>query len=133
MPEGLQIYNLKRLFYKLNPEADFDDVDLDALDPEATFPENIGFIKEENRRFRWDIPRGKETQVRDLRIWTPHVSSSLMIWTTSVPIKRQNMRIVRKNKAGSKRIYKKTYGRIQVTVDKEWIGREAKIIVRIPR
>jgi hypothetical protein len=133
MPEGLQIYNLKRLFYKLNPGGNFEDIDLDLIDPTASFPENLEIIKGENWRYRWEIKkRKKKARVKNIIHWKHRCPNGTHYYTSSVPIKQHAMTIKQKNSKGRTKEYKKLYGRIQVIVDKKWIGRDAKIIVRIP-
>ncbi len=130
----LQIRMLKERFERLNPNANFDDIDLDLLDNENTLPENRQLLLEAYPQYKWEIPINRNEPVRDLHFWKKHVAGSLEIYTTSVRIKAHPVHPRRKSRSGStvRKYPEKLYGRIQVTADKKWIGHQAKIIVRIP-
>jgi len=136
MPYGLQVWSLKRLFNKLNPKGDFDDIDLDYIDPTAQFFENVKVIKEAHPRYRWVIPREKKkAPIKDRIHWKRRCvkSMNMDIYTLRVPIQWHTVKKKCKSKNElSTWTWKKRYGRIQVIVDEKWIGEEATIIVRIP-
>jgi len=143
MPRNLQIRMFTHSFLKANrnyadPEAELDRIEpWDYVSPDESYRENLETLKKYLHQYRWEIPKKKKkkTSTRDLRFWDKRGTDSLEVFTTSVTIKRHEVHTKRKNKSGNTiRKYKKLYGRIQLTVpDKAWIGREAKIIVRIPK
>ena len=54
MPLGLQKYTITKIFNKLNPDEEPDDLDWDNLDKGATFHENLNNMKNGHPRFNWE-------------------------------------------------------------------------------
>ena len=136
MPIGFQIWNIKRLFEAANAGLSSDYIDFDLIDNEASYSENLEIIKEGHPQFRWKAPKEmKKSPAKEKIHWIKHSTDSYVVYMAKVPIKSHIIkRKVRSKRIGeTKYVWHKHYGRIQVVVDKEWIGEDATVIVRMPQ
>jgi len=152
MPLGLQKYTIKKVFLKWNPDGEPDNLDWDALEKGATFGENLENMKSMHPEYIWDDllwrkwkyeEQAREEQAKhDLEKvlsdagvsedsvesfsknadtgWQVERTELGETYSTVVEIKRHTA--VAKGK-------KYAYGRIQITVDPEWVGLKATISV----
>ena len=56
MPLGLQKHTILKVFNRLNPDAEPDDLDWDHLDGKCSFAENLWNMKQGHPRYVWDEP-----------------------------------------------------------------------------
>lgn len=117
MPIGLQKYNLKRIFEKLNPWATFEDISLDFLDPKSNYNENLENAQDVEPDYRWVMP--SEKRKRDY----PHFQD--MEDSEGNPYLEIRVRVKPHPVKAKGKEYQR--GRIQVTTDKSWIGTTAII------
>ena len=127
MPIPLQIFNLKRRFLSANavlddPHAEMDEIDWKAIDSTLRFSENLHLFEQNYPQYNWRIQK-KEKSLRDEWQVREASGSKYLVYSTKVAIKPHKVKA--KNKSY-------LHGRIQLTVDRKWIDRKAKIIVRIP-
>jgi len=123
MPINLQICTLKRIFLRANrhlkdPSAEMYNIGWETLDSTLGLDENIQSFEEEYPQYLWRVPNREVKQE-----WEEEFDSegNSIGFTKRVEVKP--------NKVKSKgKFY--VVGRIQVTTDKKWIGRMAKILVR---
>jgi hypothetical protein len=126
MPINLQIRTFKRIFLKANthyeddPSAEMDNIDWEkALDSTLGFEENLQNLEQEYPQYLWRVPKRNPKKAK--QEWRKDLRKGHTIYTKKVEIKSQKV----KTKG---RVY--VVGRIQVTTDKKWVGRMAKILVR---
>jgi hypothetical protein len=123
MSLGLQVRILQKFFKKFNPELDFETyVDLDLLDNLATYRDNLEIVKKYHLKIIWELPR-KEEMPKEAVEHNIEQKGKFTVQSYKVRIKKQAVK-------AKGRIY--VCGRIQLTVDKELIGRRAKITVIVP-
>jgi hypothetical protein len=130
MPKSLQIHNFKRAFLRANsylkdPYAEMDNIDWEGiLDSTYHFEENIRNLEEAYPQYRWKVPEKRKELERIRPEWKKFaVRDDFDVYTTKVEIKPHKVK-------AKHRAY--LHGRIQVTVDRKWIGRKATVSVRIP-
>jgi len=125
MPINLQICNLKRIFLRENrhlkdPSAEMYNIDWEAtVDSTLGLDENIQSFEQEYPQYLWRVPIGNPRKAK--QEWRKLMRKDCIIYTKKVEIKSQKVK-------AKGRVY--VVGRIQVTTDKKWIGRKAKILVR---
>jgi len=130
MPVSLQIHNLKRVFVRANPYledpyAEMDNIDwVEILDKTLHFDENLHNFEEEYPQYRWRVPKKKKSPEKTRHEWKKvAVRNKINVYTTKVEIKPHKVK-------AKNRTY--LHGRIQVSVDKKWIGCRATISVGVP-
>jgi hypothetical protein len=129
MPLKLQIYTLMKIFCKANehygdPIAEMDNIDwLAYIQDDLNFQENLETFERNYPDYLWSIPK---TQKEKKQMWhkefDPKTNSYIYTMNTKIKPHETNSK---------SKTYK--HGRIQVTVNKKWIGYKAKISVRIPK
>lgn len=152
MPLGLQKYNIKRIFNRLNPNEEPDNLDWDVLDSECCFSENRDNMKRGNPQYKWDplehIIRKAEAQEKAynerLRMdagLDPEYSeenseesfskknpdTNWQVEQTDLGETHSTIVEIKPHTAGKGKKYH--YGRIQLIVDPSWVGFKAKITV----
>ena len=130
MPIPLQIYNFKRVFLKANPYledpyAEMYNIDWKGiLDNTLHFMENVRNLEEEYPQYRWRVPKKNKAPEKTQHDWKKFgVRGNFVVYTTKAEIKPHKVK-------AKHRTY--LHGRIQVTVDRKWIGRKAMVSVRVP-
>jgi len=130
MPKSLQIRNFKRVFLRANPYledpyAEMENIDWEGIvDDTLRFGENMENLEEEYPRYRWRVPRKNKAPEKARHEWKKiAVRDDFDVYTTKVEIKPHKVK-------AKHRTY--LHGRIQVTVNRKWIGRKATVSVCIP-
>lgn len=136
MPIALQIYTFKRIFLSTNlgnPRAALDDIDFyGILDSGVPFEDNLENLERKLPEYCWRVPKRKSSTKTTWHQRLSKTDPNYDIYTTKVTIKQGKVKRKYRTRFYMKKraIYQR--GRIQVTVSKKWIGREATIIVKVP-
>jgi hypothetical protein len=145
---GLKKHTILRMLRKLNPDADFEDLDWDSMDNDQTFPESYRDMATGNPEYVWGEESLEEIEQKENDIKIQNLLDQGVDEETIDRIRDEmDMQTL---KGGWKRGWiagKETYiktvpikphtkdkaqGRIQTTCNREFIGLEAKITIVKP-
>ena len=148
MPLGLMKHNLKKIFNKLNPDDEVDDLNFDCLDYPCYFSTAIHDMADQYPQYVWFEESLEEIEQKEKDIEIQNLKDSLIASgvdeeTIDRIVEEREMQTVKGGwKVGwvaGRETYTKTVkikphlkgkymrGRIQTTCDPEFIGLEAKI------
>jgi len=126
MPRNFQIYLLKKLFTKANADRgdlwdEMDNIEWGDVDGKWSYEENLGMLEQNYPQYNWRIFKPETPKAT----WEQAVNerTGSVVYKGTFVVKPHTVKV------GKKRY---VLGRIQVSVDKSWIGRKARIFIRIP-